>query len=229
VLAAWAAAACRTAAPPSPGDTVLDARRAAPRQVLLRATVRGDGRAAGLRLTLRVWRPERFDLSASDLLGRGVWRLATDGEHGLWTDLRQERSCRFAAAAPQARFGGVVLPLASRDLPAVLLGELPAPLAQLAAARRGDGTERIELADEENRRWRLRLDGRGEVKAWQVEEGGDVRLAWERAGERLRLRSFEPALELEWRELAREPLVAPPVELGADAWAAPECANGDLP
>ena len=221
--------ACRSTATPSPGAAPgAPLPLGPPVQVLLRAEARSDGESARLRLTLRYWDRERFELRASDLLGRAVWTLAAASELGLWRDLREQHSCRFTAT-DRVRLEGVSLPLPSRALPAVLLGEPPAqPPDSRQLTPAGAGGSRVEFVDRDGRRWRMRLDRDGELLAWQLEEQGVVRLEWERSGESRWLRSHEPELEIEWREVAREPLVAPAPDLATAAREVPECANGHL-
>lgn len=228
-LAGWAAGACRSAALPPVGRPTDPARLERLVQVLLRAEVRGEGKSGKLRLALRYWGPQRFELRASDLFGRGVWTLAAEGDLGLWSDLRAGLVCRFAAER-RVRLDAVSLPLPSGALPAVLLGAIPTAVPESgASAPTSDGGSRIEFGEPDGRRWQMRLDADGSLRSWQVEEQGTVRLSWERSGARRRLRAQTPDFEIEWREVAREPLVAAPPDLALEARGAPECANGHLP
>lgn len=181
-----------------------------------------------MRLTLLLWRQERFDLRASDALGRGLWSVAVDGDLGLWSDLREKQSCRFAARSG-VRIGGVELSLASSALPSVLLGQLPTAIPQDLPSGGGDEQE-MEFDDSDGRRWWVRLSANGRLESWELSGAeGPGRLRWERLGRDARLQSGEPEFQFVWHEVARAELAEPESDLGADAWNLLECEGGFLP
>ncbi len=112
------------------------------------------------RLVLRLGRPDRFELAATDPFGRGLWRVGVDGAMGSFVDDRERWSCHFDPRRPDA------LPrldwgLAAFDLPPVLLGRLPLS-AELADRASGSGDVAVE--DGLGRRWRVEMDGEGVVE-----------------------------------------------------------------
>lgn len=209
----------------SPTRVLADSPREAIR-VLFRGRIRAGDEAATVKLTLLQWRAERFDLRAADALGRGVWAIEVDGEVGVWSDLRESRSCRFATAAG-VRVGEIELPLASRALPAVLLGRLPIALSEDQRVR--VGTEiTTEVVDPDGGRWLVRWMADGAVRSWTRSDAAGLRLAWEREGRGARLRSLDPEVEIDWREVARAELRGPEVELSTDFGTIPECGDGPV-
>ena len=81
-----------------------------PIQALLRAEVSDGTEHATVRLTLRRWRADRFELDAADVLGRRLWSVEVAGEGGVWADARTGQSCRLRAEGP-VRFGSLEVPL----------------------------------------------------------------------------------------------------------------------
>jgi hypothetical protein len=165
------------------------------------------GERGSLRLVLRMWSPERFELAASDSLGRSLWSLRSSGAAAFWSDRDRGAPCALAGDRPirWPRFG---LTLPASDLPALLLGRLPEPPAAPAEARIG-GESEIEAAS--GRRYRLTVAGGLPVRWTLTGEPGDGILTWTRDGDggRLEATGTEP-FEIRWRRVSREAVAGPP-------------------
>jgi hypothetical protein len=142
MAAMLASAGCRTLA--RPGGTApepLSGLVAADlgTQHLFHVHGRRDGADLRLRLALRIWSAQVFDLAASDPFGRALWRLEIGGDGGVFLDLRTRQACRFDPSAP-IRLPGFAVPFAATDLAPLLLGRLPLDRArgQVRARRSGD-------------------------------------------------------------------------------------------
>jgi hypothetical protein len=183
-----------------------------------------DGRS-GLRLALRLWSPARFEAVASDPIGRSLWVLEIDGDRGRLRSPREGGACRLDAARPLT-LPDLELPLPARELPAVLLGRLPAPAPireRVVAGERGD---LIDAATGE--RWRIEMAGDA-LAGWSVGTAGRERLAWRRDGERSLLAVDGGRASLEWRESAREPLAGAPPAWDSRPEPAQECRDAPRP
>lgn len=167
------AARTETASTPKPAPP--------PSQRLYRVEIRSEESAGSLRLVLRHWSDERFELAASDPLGRGLWTLTVSDGAASWTERSPARRCRLDPdrPLPWPRLG---LTLAPRILPALLTG-----------AR--SSIERTDLG----------------------------RLEWHGHDRRGRLAIAGEAIEVSWRETAREPLRGAGPVLAADLESAEEC------
>jgi len=143
---------------------------------------------------------------ASDAFGRPLWVLEVEGERGRLRAPRERRSCRLAAGDP-VELPELELPLPARELPAVLLGRLPAPEElRSRAAEAPDG----ELVDERTGdRWSIEIAG-GALGAWRVERDGVELMSWRRDAARSILRVGGGRVEIEWRETAREAMAGAP-------------------
>ena len=174
----------------------------------------------GLRLTLKRWTDSRFELTASDLAGRALWRLAVDGRLGRLDAGRDGRRCRLdpteSIDLPRLR-----LPLEAESLPALLLGRLP----EVAASARGADAETVR--DRYDRSWELEHSA-GALVGWRLSSNrGAPELVWRREDDRFRLECRERELVVDWQEKARSELrsPAPALELEAEL---PDCRELDL-
>jgi len=195
----------------------------APSQRLFRVQVRRGAESGGLRLVLRLWSPVRFELAASDPLGRPLWSLIARDERGAWRAAGAQGVCRQDPRRP-VEWPRLGLALPAAHLPAILLGRLPeAP---------GDGTVipaeagSFAFTDPVGRRWRATLEA-GTLVEWSV-AAATGELAWrlEERGARLELAAGQ--LEIRWREVAREPLRGTAPVLPADLDSSPECSLENL-
>ncbi len=90
-------------------------------QFLYRVQIRSAEKSAGLRLVLRRWSDARFESTASDALGRGLWTLTVSDGLAAWSERSRPGHCRLdpARVLDWPRLG---LALAPRLLPALLTG-----------------------------------------------------------------------------------------------------------
>jgi hypothetical protein len=119
------------------------------RQSLYRVQFEGAEGKGSFRLLLRRVSDQRFDLAASDPLGRTLWALdVVDGE-GTWFDFRARKTC---ALGPRFRLEALQLPeLPLVVVPRILSGEPPHAAG----------------LDDDGRTWTLRRDG------WEL-TGSDI-------------------------------------------------------
>jgi len=183
---------------------VVDTRR------LYRAEYDGPEGGGILRLTLRIHGEDSYSLAAADRLGRQLWTLVTDVDRVLWIDHRGRRFCRRAPSVvlPGLETSGDQLPL----LPALLLGELPAPTPW-----RDEESVEGELLDRDGRRWTVRRDTAGAVVSWTLWDAEGPVWWWQREGRGGGILSQRTeGRQLSWRETVSEvgagdvDLAAPP-------------------
>lgn len=160
----------------------------------------GDG---SFRVTLRLATPDAYQVTAADALGRPVWSLAVDGDHGLFLDHARQRFCRFGGALDLESLPLAPFPLPS--LPALLLGRLPAvPAADLVKTRGA----RVDYRDEKDRRWSAIVED-GRVRQWTLWIDDTPTVWWTHAGEEAVLSDRRDSVQVRWRESLREPMPGP--------------------
>ncbi len=225
LFVALLAIACRSSTPSagSLGRAVAEADRL-PTQRLFRAEVSARGEAATLRLTLRLWSERRFELMASDVVGRALWRLAVDGDRGRLDGGARQSRCQFDPASP-IDLPQLRLPIEAEALPAILLGQLPASVSP------GSDPDTTSVRDRRGRDWQIERSA-GELVGWRLAPSpGSPELIWSRwpeaGGDRLRLDCAERALVVTWRERARSTLEAPASTLALEP-SLPDCRDLDL-
>lgn len=217
-------AGCRSPAPTvaagdrlwrlEPGDSGL--------QRLFRVQVESPSERGSLRLVLRLWSASRFELAASDPLGRALWRLQVTDGAGVWRDESRDTACRLDPAKP-LRWPALGVRVRPDDLPAILLGRLPEPTAgEIGGERIGE----VSHVDGEGRTWRVVFDERG-LARWRLEHDGEP-LVWHREDRGGRLELGSPAVEVRWKEVARETLRATAPDPADAAAGGPECVLEDL-
>jgi hypothetical protein len=239
LLAAALAAGCASAPapppvapPPAPASVEEPAPPAAPaaaptppweippelldRQRLYRVRYDGPEGEGGLRLTLWLADPDRYDARAADQLGRPLWSLSVRGAGGLWVDHRAEAWCRLDGALDLAGLPLAPFPLAA--LPPLLLGRLPARPA--GGVEPPPGASAIEIVDGEGRRWTAELgggapDGGAPVSwtLWGRDAAAGPVLTWVAAGGEAVLSDRGAGVQLRWREAVSEPLGGLPAPL----------------
>jgi hypothetical protein len=182
-------------------------------QRLFRAELRGPEDSSNVRLVLRLWRADRFSVSASDRLGRALWQIEVDGAGNRARLVEKEAGCTLDPSRT-LELPGVVIPLPVALLPEVLLGRLPAGVD-------GRGI-RIGAHDE---RWSYLVED-GALLSWRLQPSVGAALEWRRTERGAVLALKAEDLELEWREVANEPLTSlPPAWRPRDE---PECESADL-
>jgi len=172
-------------------------------QRLFRMKVRGQDGRGRFRLTLRLAREDLFQLAAADPLGRSLWTLHVAGRSALLVEHRRRRACNFDGSIDLSELYLGSFPL--RDLPAVLLGRVPAhpwggDEGQLAGAQ-------FAFVDGQRRYWSGILEGE-RVTEWTLKDSDGETLAELRREEGgwAVLVEHRQQLELRWREVVREPL-----------------------
>jgi|GEM_PF-509265 len=234
LLALLAAVACTGVpgtAPRSPGATAPAPPPAAPAeaawqvpnaaygsQILYRVAVSGAEGDASLNLILRLASPVRYQAQAVDPLGRAVWGIDVDGDHGLWLDHRGHTWCRLGGTLDLA-----FLPLGSLSLsalPPLLLGRLPVPPGSPASIVRSATSAGVASAagspaaaatvayrDAAGRGWSAVVQG-GQIVSWGLwlDAGAAPILSWANSGAWSVLSDRRKGVQVRWREAVREPL-----------------------
>jgi hypothetical protein len=189
-------------------------------QRLFRCSYRGPGGDGGFKATLRLATPERFELLLVDTFGRQLATLQVDGQGALLVDPRRGTHCSDPASL---RLPGVgALPLLPGELPAVLLGALPAapPSGLPVAAAFGRD---LEFTDVRGRRWWARLEA-GRVEQWRVVEGGSPAWSWVRGRGVAATLTGAAGAELRWQQVVAEPLRTAPAAASPPAGSVESCA-----
>jgi len=188
-------------------------------QRLYRVQVERRGDDASLRVVLRLAAVGRFDLAATDPLGRKLWALTVDDGRGRWVAGGGSRGCRFDPGRA-LRLADFDWGLPARHLAAALAGRLPEPPTEANEA------EAADFVDGAGRSWRAWRDGRGPLR-WTLALGGGEELVWERRERGGELTAEGGEIRVRWNEVAREPLAGEGPRLAADD-AEPECEDADL-
>ena len=177
-------------------------------QNLFRVRYGGPKRDGGLRLVLRLDSSDRFQLVASDILGRALWSMELFDQQVLLVDHSAKTYC---VAGKELALPEVALdPLPVRALPRVLLGYLPVEVG--ADSMTADA--RFDHTDPDNRRWTGRLEA-GTPSSWMLWQGEQPVLWWTRQ-DKGGVLSHHEGVQFRWRTVVREPL-----ESGFERLAAP--------
>ncbi len=173
-------------------------------QSLYRVHYDGPAGQGGLRLVLRRASTTRFQLEASDLLGRALWTLRADGEETLLANHREKILCqgRERIEIPDP----VLAELSPADLARALEGLLPVTPPD-SLPKEG----RVEFRDSRGRRWTASYD-LGLPVSWTLWDEKRPVLWWLRA-ERGAVLSHRDGSQFRWRLTSSEPLA----ETGLDS------------
>jgi hypothetical protein len=177
------------------------------RQSLFRLQFSGERGDGALRAALRLDSAHRYQIAATDPVGRQLWSLSVAPEGARWLDHRGRRVCRVGAEIAIPDLGLPPLPLAA--VPALLLGRLP--LVPSAALPRTPGLENApsgELRDGD-RRWSWQRTGE-QLSAWTLYQNGTPVLWWRRDGDGGTLSARRQGVQLRWQRVFTEPLASPP-------------------
>jgi hypothetical protein len=192
-------------------------------QRLYRVQVDAPRQRGSLRLVLRLWTPQRFELAASDALGRTLGRLEVAAGEGRWSGAERGERCRLDPDVP-FHWPALGARLRPRELPELLLGRMPAELD----APPPDGVGVVELRDRQGVTWSLERDERGPVRWRRSGALPDAEtLEWTRDGAGGRLTLAGAAVEVRWKEVARERLRTAPPPIEPELSALPPCAADD--
>ncbi len=175
-----------------------------------------------LRLVLRFESPDRFQVQASDRLGRRWWDLNVQEGEALVLWVRERTFCRYGGALeiPALSLG----PVPAGAVAALLLGRLPAPPLDpgTVAAAGASSTVELDFEDRWRRRWTA-VTTRTGPRRWSLHRGDGTRASWSLDAAGLsRLVEPETGLELLWRQNS-------PVRDLEDALPAPEVPYGFVP
>jgi hypothetical protein len=167
-------------------------------QNLFRVRYGGPKRDGGLRLILRLDTSDRFQLVASDILGRALWSLELYDQQVLLVDHSEKTYC---VAGKELALPEVTLdPLPVGALPNVLLGYLP--VAVIADAVTEDA--QFDFTDADKRRWTGSIEA-GKPSSWMLWEGEQPVLWWTRQ-DNGGILSHRQGVQLRWKSVVREPL-----------------------
>ena len=166
-----------------------------PAQTLYRVRYEGPAGEGGLRLVLRQVAEERFQLLASDSLGRAAWSLELWDDEVLLVNHRERLSCVAGSELRVPELALRSLPLVA--VPRVLYGRTPLPPPP-GAADPGD------WSDDSGSRWTLHRDD-GRLGSWTLWQEGEPRLSWKRQSDGGVLSHLDGA-QFRWRQVTREKL-----------------------
>ncbi len=160
-----------------------------------------------LRLVLRLARPDRFHVAASDRLGRRWWELHVEEDEALVFWVRERTYCRYGRAieVPALSLG----PVPASAVAALLLMRLPAPPvagAGIWGEAQKIATGRVielDFADRWERRWTATATAAGPL-SWNLWRGSERRAWWTLRADGV-ARLVEPGAEREltWRASSR--------------------------
>lgn len=161
-----------------------------------------EGRGT-LRLVLRFESPERFQVEASDRLGRRWWDLNVKEGEALVLWVRERTFCRYGGdlEIPALSLG----PVPANAVAALLLERLPAPPLDpgaVAAAGASNVSNAVELDFEDRwkRRWTAVTTPSG-PRRWSLHRGRGAKASWSLDADGLsRLVEPETGLELFWQQ-----------------------------
>jgi hypothetical protein len=174
-----------------------------PTQRMLRVRYQGEGEEGSFRVILRLLDPDHFQLIAVDPLGRTLWGLAYDTDEVHFINYRQGLECRSSGSVVLTSVVLDTLPV--RDLPAVLLGRLP------ATVRSANQMGQTRLVDDRGREWTVTED-RGEVQHWTLWRDEEPLMWFQRVNDG-GLLSHRGGGQFRWRESLREELLEMPETL----------------
>lgn len=162
-------------------------------------------------MTLRLAAMDRYQVQASDPVGRGLWSLDVTGERGLFLNHRARTFCTFEGSFD---LSGVPLgPFPLLTLPTLLIGRVP---SQPASQPDQQGRQ-VTFRDTGGRLWSALVDADGEVESWSLSEGGEPSAWWVRRESWAILSDRERGVQVRWREVLREPLEGAPAALETPA------------
>ena len=187
-----------------------------------------EGRGT-LRLVLRFESPDRFQVEASDRLGRRWWDLNVQDGEALVLWVRERTFCRYGGELeiPALALG----PVPAGAVAALLLLRLPAPPLhpQRVAAVTSSTTAELDFEDRWRRRWTAVTSRSGPLR-WTLHRGAETRASWRLDASGL-ARLVEPGtgLELAWqqRRPARKLEGALPAPAVPDGFVRGACLPGD--
>ena len=174
-------------------------------------------------MTLRLASMDRYQVQASDPVGRGLWSLDVTGERGLFLNHRAKTFCTFEGSFD---LSGVPLgPFPLLTLPTLLIGRVPSQPASPPEQKGGQ----VTFHDAAGRLWSAVVDAGGEVESWNLSEGGEPSAWWIRRESWAILSDRERGVQVRWKEVLREPLDGAPAVLETPAgYREASCREPDL-
>jgi hypothetical protein len=178
-------------------------------QTLFRVRYKGPEGDGGLRLILRLDTNDRFQLVASNVLGKAVWSMETYDQQVLLVDHSEKTYCETGMdlVLPEVALD----PLPVKALPGVLLGYLPVAIG--ADSVTGDG--KIDFIDADLRRWTGSFEA-GKPSSWMLWERDQPVLWWSRQ-DKGGILSHRQGVQFRWKSVVSESL-----EGGFERLAVPE-------
>ncbi|MFN7940564.1 MAG: hypothetical protein U0X73_03125 [Thermoanaerobaculia bacterium] len=181
-----------------------------------------------LRVALRMASAGRFEAAASDLFGRPVWRLLWQEDAGVWIDHRGSTLCRLAATR-DVSLPDLGLELQAPELPAILLGRLPAAPAGEVTSSSAPSTPTLRFLDAAGRRWSAEFDPHG-VASWTLWRDHQPALWWRREERGGTLSARFAGAQVHYRELTRSrPETVPELAPPPSDYRETSCDGSDLP
>lgn len=196
-------------------------------QWLYRVSYSGPEGEGSFKVTLRLVSAARYQIQASDPLGRSLWSLDVNNDDGLWLNHHSRNYCQF-----EGRFdvSGVPLgPFPLLSLPSLLIGRVPGEPAAGSPTPEPRGRE-FDFKDAEDRRWTGALGEKGAVLNWTLSEGSTPKVWWMRRDDWAILSDRERGIQVRWREVLRENLDREPQRLAVPSdYKKTPCGDPDLP
>jgi hypothetical protein len=196
-------------------------------QRLYRVSYSGPEGEGSFKVTLRLVSPARYQIQASDPLGRSLWSLDVNNAEGLWLNHHSRNYCQF-----EGRFdvSGVPLgPFPLLSLPSLLIGRVPGEPAPDSPTAEPRGRE-FDYKDAAERRWTGALGERGLVLSWTLSEGSTPKVWWMRRDDWAILSDREREVQVRWREVLHEDLDREPPRLTVPSdYKKTPCGEPDLP
>lgn len=191
-----------------------------PSQRVFRVRYQGGGEQGSFRVILRFESPTRYRLSALNPVGRPLWEVDYAEPRTAIFDHRNRVTC--VAEGPVAVEAASLSVVPVDDLPAVLLGRLPASLRE-----GGTLAGRHRWVDGRGRRWSVETAA-GRVEAWTLWQD-DRPLAWYRRLDDGGMLSHRLGEQFRWQQTVSEPLPTPLPHLEVPpAWQRRPCRELDL-
>lgn len=210
-LAALLAAGCVSSSgiEPSVGTSSREAGRDVALQSLIRLRYSSPENSGSVRLILRRWQKERFDIEVSDSFGRTVLGIVRDHELSWIVNHRRKAWCVSRAPIHLQGAGLEIFELG--DLPRLILGEFPVGVA--ATQQRSESE--IEVRDPRGRLWRV-VGELAKPNSWTLWVEEEPTLWWQRLEDGFLL-SQRGGNQVRWQIRVEESVAVDPRQVSTPA------------